>query len=228
VAGSYVKVTVSDTGPGVAPEARERMFEPFFSTKGAGRGMGLAAAAGIVRAHRGWLGVDSTSPQGTNFGVLLPLAHEAMSRAPSSAAASSRTPHVRRILLIDDEPAVRLVTGRMLSELGQQVLTADSGRRGLELFKAQPDAIDLVVLDLTMPGQSGQQTLEQLRLVRSNVPVVITSGFQAEDASMLLELPNVVGFLDKPHTMTALETLLASVHRQTPHPESAAATTATN
>jgi PAS domain S-box-containing protein len=226
VAGGYVKVTVSDTGTGVAPEARERLFEPFFSTKRPGRGMGLAAAAGIVRAHRGWLGVEATSPQGTSFGLLLPLAHETMSRASSSIAVSHGALPPRRVLLIDDEPAVRLVTGRMLSELGHQVLTADGGRRGLELFKEQPDAIDLVVLDLTMPEQSGAQTLDQLRIVRSNIPVVITSGFQAEDASMLLQLPNVIGFLDKPHTMTALETVLASVARHTPHPKSATATAA--
>jgi CheY-like chemotaxis protein len=125
-------------------------------------------------------------------------------------------PAARSILLIDDEPAVRLVTGRMLTELGHQVVTADSGRRGLELFKERPDAIDLVVLDLTMPEQSGEQTLEQLRVVRSNIPVVVTSGFQAEDASTLLQMPNVVGFLDKPHTMISLEMLLASVALRSP------------
>jgi CheY-like chemotaxis protein len=210
-AGDYVKVTVSDDGAGIRPEARERLFEPFFSTKGAGRGMGLAAAAGIVRAHRGWLGVDETSPQGTRFGVLLPVAQASTPRHSSSSTTPVPKPSPRRILLIDDEPAVRLVTGRMLSELGHQVVTADSGRRGLEVFKQHPDAIDLVVLDLTMPEQSGEQTLNQLRVVRSGIPVVITSGFQAEDASTLLQLPNVVGFLDKPHTMTNLEMLLASV-----------------
>jgi CheY-like chemotaxis protein len=110
----------------------------------------------------------------------------------------------------------------MLSELGHQVMTADSGQRGLELFKQRPDAIDLVVLDLTMPEQSGEQTLDQLRVVRSTVPVVITSGFQAEDASQLLQMPNVVGFLDKPHTMTGLEMLLASVPH-TPHADEQAA-----
>jgi PAS domain S-box-containing protein len=215
-AGSYVKVTVSDTGTGVGFEARERLFEPFFSTKGVGRGMGLAAASGIVRAHRGWLGIDGTSTQGTSFGILLPVAQESVPRRTSSPALSVVAPPARSILLIDDEPAVRLVTGRMLSELGHQVVTADSGRRGLELLKEQPDAIDLVVLDLTMPEQSGEQTLDQLRVVRSNIPVVITSGFQAEDASMLLQMPNVVGFLDKPHTMTSLEMLLASVAQRTP------------
>ena len=83
-------------------------------------------------------------------------------------------------------------------------------------MKQQPDAIDLVVLDLTMPELSGEQTLDQLRRVRSTIPVVITSGFQAEDASSLLQKPNVVGFLDKPHTMTSLEMLLASVAQPTP------------
>ena len=214
--GSYVKVCVSDTGVGILPEARERLFEPFFSTKGAGRGMGLAAAAGIVRAHRGWLGVEESSPQGTSFGILLPVAQDSMPRPASGPTASDKASPARNILLIDDEPAVRLVTGRMLSELGHRVVTAESGQRGLELLEKQPDSIDLVVLDLTMPEQSGEQTLELLRVVRSNVPVVITSGFQEEDASMLMQKPNVVGFLDKPHTMTSLEMLLASVAQRGP------------
>jgi CheY-like chemotaxis protein len=214
--GSYVKVTVTDSGAGIRPEAREHLFEPFFSTKGVGRGMGLAAAAGIVRAHRGWLGVDGTSTQGTSFGVLLPVAHDSTPRRSSNPPLPDSAAPPRSILLIDDEPAVRLVTGRMLSELGHQVVTADSGRRGIEVLKAQPDSIDLIVLDLTMPEQSGEHTLDQLRVVRGNIPVVITSGFQEEDASMLLQMPNVVGFLDKPHTMTSLEMLLASVAQHTP------------
>jgi CheY-like chemotaxis protein len=172
--------------------------------------MGLAAAAGIVRAHRGWLGVDGTSAQGTSFGLLLPVAQKSMPRQTSKPALSEPPPPARSILLIDDEPAVRLVTGRMLSELGHQVVTADSGRRGVELLKKQPDGIDLVLLDLTMPDQSGEHTLGELRVVRGNIPVVITSGFQAEDASALLQMPNVVGFLDKPHTMTSLEMLIAA------------------
>lgn len=180
--------------------------------------MGLAAAAGIVRAHRGWLGVEDTSSRGTRFAILLPVAQESMPRPSSSVAPSDAASPSRSILLIDDEPAVRLVTGRMLSELGHRVVTADSGRRGIELLQAQPDAIDLVVLDLTMPEQSGEQVLEQIRSVRSSIPVVITSGFQAQDASMLLQSPNVVGFLDKPHSMTSLEMLLASIAQHTGKP----------
>lgn len=214
--GAYVKVTVSDTGVGIRPEACAHLFEPFFSTKGVGRGMGLAAAAGIVRAHRGWLGVEATSTEGTTFGMLLPVLHEPLARRAGSSPALAAAATARSILLIDDEPAVRLVTGRMLSELGHQVMTADSGQRGLEMLKQRPDAIDLVVLDLTMPELSGEQTLAQLRGVRSAIPVVITSGFHAEDAATLLQMPNVVGFLDKPHTMTSLEMLLASVAQRLP------------
>jgi two-component system cell cycle sensor histidine kinase/response regulator CckA len=228
--GRYVKVTVSDTGAGIRPEAREHLFEPFFSTKGTGRGMGLAAAAGIVRAHRGWLGVDGTSAQGTSFSVLLPVAHESMPSRVSTPTAFDAASPPRRILLIDDEPAVRLVTGRMLSELGHQVVTADSGRRGIELLRQEPETIDLVILDLTMPEQTGEHTLEALRVVRNDIPVLITSGFQAEDASNLLRMPNVVGFLDKPHTMTSLEMLLASVAEPAPRvkaPPAAIARTAT-
>jgi PAS domain S-box-containing protein len=209
--GEYVKVAVEDSGTGVAEEARERLFEPFFSTKGPGRGMGLAAAAGIVRTHRGWLGVDISSAHGTRFGVVLPVAHASTPRRKIAPAAAFVPLSARNILLIDDEPAVRAVTGRLLNELGHRVVTADSGQRGLELFSEQPDAIDLVVLDLTMPEAPGEQILDELRLLRRDVSVVITSGFQAQDASKLLHVPNVIGFLDKPHTLGNLELVLAAL-----------------
>ncbi len=209
--GDYVKLAVEDTGSGIAAEARERLFEPFFSTKAPGRGMGLAAAAGIVRTHRGWLGIDSTSDQGTRFGIILPVAHASTPRRKAVPTASVAPVSTRNILLIDDEPAVRVVTCRLLNELGHRVVTADSGQRGLELFSERPDDNDLVVLDLTMPETPGEQILDELRLVRRDVPVVITSGFQAQDASKLLHVPNVIGFLDKPHTLRNLELVLAAL-----------------
>jgi two-component system cell cycle sensor histidine kinase/response regulator CckA len=209
--GDYVKVTVEDTGTGIAADARERLFEPFFSTKAPGRGMGLAAAAGIVRTHRGWLGVDTSSERGTQFGVVLPVAQRCTPKLESTPIAAVAPLGARNILLIDDEPAVRIVTSRLLNELGHHVVTADSGQRGLELFSKQPHAIDLVVLDLTMPETPGQQVLDELRLVRRDVSVVITSGFQAQDASKLLQVPNVIGFLDKPHTLGNLKVVLAGL-----------------
>jgi two-component system cell cycle sensor histidine kinase/response regulator CckA len=208
--GRYVNISVEDDGAGISADARERLFEPFFSTKGAGRGMGLAAATGILRAHRGWLGVDATSDQGTRFGSLWPVARESTPRRDSVPVAAAVAAQPRSVLLIDDEPAVRVVTGRLLRELGHQVVTADSGRRALELFRQQGDSFDLIVLDLTMPERSGEQILDELMQVREGVPVVITSGFQATDASQLLSRPNVIGFLEKPHTMGNLETIFAA------------------
>jgi two-component system, cell cycle sensor histidine kinase and response regulator CckA len=208
--GSYVKISVEDDASGIPAEARERLFDPFFSTKGAGRGMGLAAAAGILRAHRGWLGVDATSEQGTRFGTLWPVARETTPRRASVLPVAAVALRPRSVLLVDDEPAVRVVTGRLLRELGHQVVTAESGRRALEIFREQCDGIDLIVLDLTMPERSGEQTLDELVQVREDVPVVITSGFQAADASHLLSRQNVVAFLEKPHTLGNLETIVAA------------------
>ena len=97
------------------------------------------------------------------------------------------------------------MTSRLLHELGHRVTTAESGQRGLELFRKQPGDVDVVVLDLTMPERSGEEVLDDLRLVRGDIPVVITSGFQATDASKLMGVSNVIGFLDKPHTLANLE-----------------------
>jgi CheY-like chemotaxis protein len=115
------------------------------------------------------------------------------------------------ILLIDDEAAVRVVTNRLLTDLGQHVITADSGRRGLELFAQHQSTIDLVLLDLTMPELSGAEVLQELRHIRNDVQVVVTSGFHPSNAHDLLTSPNVVGFLEKPHNMANLEAIVATI-----------------
>ncbi len=210
--GEYVCISVQDTGRGVPAALCERIFEPFFSTKGTGRGMGLAAVEGIVRAHRGLLKLDRSLPTGTAFHVLLPVARAGALREVRRGSRPALQCLPQRILLIDDEAAVRLVTGRLLTELGQQVLTAESGAMGLEVFAQQGPSIDLVLLDLTMPDLMGSEVLGELVRQRSDVRVVISSGFHPDDASSLLSDPNVVGFLEKPHTLANLEMLLAAKH----------------
>jgi CheY-like chemotaxis protein len=211
VSGEHVKISVTDTGSGIAGEVRERIFEPFFSTKSPGRGMGLAAALGIVRSHRGWLDIQSAVGVGTICCVYWPGAHRTKEQLPSSVAPAAGSLREGCVLLIDDEPAVRVVTAKLLAELGQRVLVAESGRVGIELFEKHGTSIDLVLLDLTMPEQSGSEVLAELRRLRNDVRVVVTSGYHLSDATTLLSTPNVVGFLEKPHTLARLEIILASV-----------------
>lgn len=210
-AGTYVKISVEDTGIGIPEELKDRIFEPFFSTKSPGRGMGLAASVGIVRSHRGWLDVMSELGKGTTFRILLPSARETQPPIRRLTPMDLSPARSGSILLIDDEAAVRVVTNRLLMDLGQRVMTADSGRRGLELFKQHCATIDLVVLDLTMPELSGAEVLAELRRIRHDVNVVVTSGFHPSNAADLLNLPNVIGFLEKPHTVADLEAIVATV-----------------
>jgi len=117
----------------------------------------------------------------------------------------------RNILLIDDEVAVRVVTNRLLTELGQKVIVASSGQQGLELFRQHKDHIDLVLLDLTMPELSGAEVLTELRRLNKDVSVIVTSGFHPSDATDLLDAPNVIGFLEKPHTLANLQAIVATI-----------------
>src|SRR5512133_981696 len=123
-AGTYVEIAVEDTGIGIPTELKERIFEPFFSTKSPGRGMGLAASLGIMRSHHGWLGVDSTPGQGTRFRVFLPAKDESRESVRRLTPVDLKPVRAGKILLIDDEVAVRVVTNRLLMDLGQRVITA--------------------------------------------------------------------------------------------------------
>lgn len=207
-AADYAVLSVTDTGAGIAPEHRRRIFEPFFSTRGQGRGMGLAACVGIARGHQGRLEVESEVGVGSQFRLLLPVQRGLApkpSLAPAAEAASIRD---RTVLLIDDELAVRTVTSRMLEELGCQVLVHESGRSGLVCFAERHRQIDVILLDLTMPDLSGLETLTELRAIDPSLRVVLTSGFHPSDISALLDEAGVKGFLDKPHQLQTLSSAL--------------------
>ncbi|MCC6523209.1 MAG: PAS domain S-box protein [Polyangiaceae bacterium] len=209
--GAFVRVSVSDTGTGIAPETRQRIFEPFFSTKRDGLGLGLATAYAIVRKHGGTIEVESETGRGSTFHVLLPAS------APADAhAAPARTvpsPGGGRVLLMDDEPLVSGTTARILRRMGYSVTVTQSGREALAEFARARDEerpFELVLLDLTVPGgMGGQEAVAELRKVDTEVPVVASSGYS--DDPVMAE-PARFGFsasLPKPYPADELEALLA-------------------
>jgi PAS domain S-box-containing protein len=198
--GVFVRLRVSDTGHGIAPDILPRVFEPFFTTKevGKGTGLGLALVFGIVKQHRGWIECASTVGQGTTFDVYLPR-----NGSPAAAPTSSANPATPQggsetILLVDDKAMLRDVGSSILQSYGYQVLVAEDGLQALEVFQRHKDQIDLVVLDLTMPNLSGRDTLERLVQIDPNVRVVFASGYSAEQLPEA-EQANVLGFIHKPY-----------------------------
>lgn len=192
--GRYVVLTVADTGPGMAPDVRARMFDPFFTTKFAGRGLGLAAVLGIVRAHKGGIQVSTAPGQGTTVSVYWP---EARVVAVPEVPTDRPTPPTVSALVIDDEMFVREVTASALEELGFAPILAADGPSGLELFGRYRETIKVAVIDVMMPGMTGDEVLEALRRIDPALPVVLVSGF-TERRLLKVALGPRTEFLQKP------------------------------
>jgi PAS domain S-box-containing protein len=177
--GEFVVLQVRDTGCGMDAATQQRIFDPFFSTKFTGRGLGLASLAGIVQTHRGAVRVRSTLGEGSSIEVAFRLAEprKASERPPSVADWKGSGP----ILLIDDDDTVRKVMAELLTMLGFDVTAAASGETGLELYRRGSPRFKLIVLDWIMPGMSGAAVLEQLRKTEPELPVILISGYSVED-----------------------------------------------
>lgn len=219
-AGDYVCLEVTDNGPGFDPPAQARVFDPFFSTKGTGRGLGLAAALGIMRSHQGALRLTSQPGQGARFTLFFP----AQAPTPPATAEKPRGPAERtwrgngHVLVVDDEDAVRATAAQMIAYFGFEVKQAGSGPQALDLVRTSPNPFDLVLLDLTMPGMDGYATFTALRELRPGLRIVVFSGYSAQDARARFAGQNLNGFLQKPFGAGALREILSQVRPDNPVP----------
>lgn len=211
--GQYVSLTVRDTGSGMDVQTVERIFDPFYTTKFTGRGLGLSAVQGIIRGHAGGLRVTSQPGEGTEFCVLLPAAVPKQSGA-RAAAAPALPGWQGTVLVIDDEDAVREMLVDMLAMHKLTVLTAVDGAGGIERFRQYQTHIDLVILDLSMPGMNGEETLARLKQIRPDVPVLLSSGYNEVEIDQRFATLEAVGFLQKPYEMESLRAALAAVWPQ--------------
>jgi two-component system cell cycle sensor histidine kinase/response regulator CckA len=209
--GRYVSLEVRDSGPGIAAGARARIFEPFFSTKGAGRGLGLAAVLGIVRAHGGALRLSSEPGNGSSFEILFPAAAPEVEHA--AAPESTRTPLGPQgsILLVEDEPALRAVQVRMLARFGMRVIEASNGRDAVEIYRQRGSEIAGVLMDLTMPHMNGEEAFRELVDMDPAVRVILMSGYTKSDDVARLVAEGRVGFMAKPFALRELERQLGEL-----------------
>ena len=210
-AGPYVGLEVRDNGCGMAGETIARIFEPFYTTKFSGRGLGLSAVLGIVQTHRGALFVESQPAQGSIFRLLLPAASGLPIENAKPAAPSSPQSLRGTILIADDEESVRLMVGKMIHRQGGSALLAENGQRALEIFRQQRDKIDLILLDLTMPGLSSEEILLQLQQMQATQKIVIMSGYGEEETMKRCAELGVVGFISKPFELHAVIARLHSL-----------------
>jgi len=202
--GNYVLLTVTDTGIGMYKKTMERIFDPFFTTKemGRGTGLGLASAYGIIKAHGGYIDVDSRRGHGTTFSIYLPATEKEVQRVVRTAERVAKG--TGKVLLVDDEEVVLEVGQELLEATGYTVLTAKDGKEAIKVYRKNRDNIDIVVLDMVMPNMGGGEAYDRMREMNPNVKVLLSSGYSIDgEASEILER-GCDGFIQKPFTMKEL------------------------
>ena len=175
--GRYVKISVTDTGVGMDKEIQEKIFDPFFTTKemGKGTGLGLASAYGIIKNHGGFINVYSEKGHGTTFNIYLPASEKAVIEEKKPAGDLLRG--TETVLFVDDEDIIIEIAEELFKELGYKVLIARSGKEAIEIYQGNKDRIDIVLLDMIMPGMSGGKTYDKLKEINPDIKVLLVSGY---------------------------------------------------
>jgi PAS domain S-box-containing protein len=201
--GTYAMVEIRDNGTGMTADTLTKIFDPFYTTKFTGRGLGLSAVLGVVRGHGGDIEVLSEPGAGSTFRIFLPAAQRGERRLPRTAAAVQATGEKQTILVVDDEETIRKVASAALKSRGMHVLVAQNGSEALEVLGAQP-TIAAVILDLKMPVMTGEEALPLIQAMRPDLPVIISSGFSEVEITRRFESCGIASVLSKPYTTATI------------------------
>ncbi|HXX63843.1 MAG TPA: response regulator, partial [Bacteroidota bacterium] len=200
----YVCIDIRDTGIGIDKAIRGKIFDPFFTTKekGKGTGLGLATVYGIVRNHGGFINVESEVGVGTTFTVYIPAVEKPAARPVQAEARMTRGKET--ILIVDDEETIRSLVRDILEEIGYHVLGAGNGEEAIEIYRHHSSPIDLVILDMTMPGMGGRETFEKLKEVDPGVRAILSTGYSQDERAREVLALGVKGFVQKPYRINEL------------------------
>ena len=212
LSGPFVLLTVKDTGEGIPPGLLDKIYEPFFTTKGVGKGtgLGLSTVLGIVKTHNGFVEVSSEVGKGTSFRIYLPASAETETSSEQRATAPP-TGHGERILVVDDESAVLQITRETLSLFNYQVWTARNGAEAVDIYHDHHAEIKAVITDMMMPIMDGKATILALRQINPQVRIICTSGISSKPSLGIATFPKVSASLEKPFTPERLLTTLRRV-----------------
>lgn len=212
--GHFVYLEVSDNGTGMSEQIQQRIFDPFFTTKFTGRGLGMSAVLGIVKAHSGALFLDSSPGSGTTIRVIFPTSDTSASPEPFPVTSPAVTKNLSlsgTVLIVDDEKSVLKICVSMVKHCGMATITATDGAEAVTIFRAHSDEIDLVLMDLTMPNMDGVAAMLELRRIRPDVRIILSSGFNEQELDERIRNQNPSGFIRKPYSLKNLEAELRRV-----------------
>jgi CheY-like chemotaxis protein len=204
--GRYIKISVTDTGSGMDDETREKIFDPFFSTKGDGMssGLGLASVYGIIKNHGGFVNVYSEKGEGTTFNIYLPVTKKEFVIKDPELNENEIQYGQGTILLVDDEDMIIDVGREMLEPLGYRVLIARSGKGALDVYEKQKEEIDLVIIDMIMPDMGGGETYIRMKEINENVKTLLSSGYSINGQAEEIMDHGCIGFIQKPFSINEL------------------------